>query len=258
MIWIYAAIILGGAAGIAYEFIMLWYRRSPSLVPDTMFAWKSRPLPMWREGREVTIFIGLHMLSVAILMVLLVLCLHKDGVVSDSEAGFGFLSNQLAFWGAGYLAFLTGSSLSYPLASALIRPVSAGVTPRGVWTGRVFLPWSRFSYVLVEPETRFIRLQSATVPQISVEVWQLPDADLFDHVAAQLCYYLPSHPPQAAALSHNKALFILLSVLITLPFVVGGVLIYWVGESWTWPYYPLATLAMGMLLSGSAHFLKLS
>lgn len=242
MWWFYGIIAVAASIGFMQGFSIIRRNRRPLAYEGASVAWVEAPVAPWHQDGSVALFLVLHSSSVLLLATLGLLMLRPQ-----FQGGLPAISTGLS---VGGIAWMAGGILAFPASFRLAPPFPMSLFSNAVVRGQFVAEWSYFSHFVAQPTTGLIRLYSAKTPEVANVAWRPSSPEVFTAAVAFLEYYLPSQrPPTALAWYQRRSLFIVATLLITIPAVLLGVLLYSTGAAWLWAYYPLAGGAM--LIAGS-------
>jgi hypothetical protein len=255
MWWTYITALTSVLIGFGFGWRSIKRGRLPTACDDTLLHWSERPFSVWHQDWIVALFITLHGLTVIILTVLFLLHTirsagHHTLFLLDTARLLTYdihreLSQELSVLvtlALGFVAFLCGTIPAFPIATRLIRPTSVTIASSGPVCGQYTWSWASFSHFSADPRARFIRFYPIETPGIASMAWQPPDEDTYTQAVALIGQCLPHSPPcTATPWYRRRTVFLGLLFAITVPFIVGGLLLYAFRLSWAWMYYTFIT-----------------
>ena len=244
MWWFYGIIAVAASIGFLQGFATIRRNRRPSGYEGASLSWVETPVAPWHQDGSVALFLVLHSSTVLLLATLGLLTLRQHVQDGSLSLGRGI--------SVGVVAWIAGGILAFPVAFRFAPPFPMSLFSNAVVRGQYVSEWTYFSHFVAQPSTRLIWLYAAKTPDIVSVAWHPPSPELFSAVVAFLEQYLPSQkPPSHPDWYRRRSVFILATLLITIPAVVVGIVAYSTPTTWLWGYYPLAigaVLAAGTII----------
>lgn len=240
--WYYGMAMLGSIIGFVQGWRGLKRSRQGTVYENALAHWKINPARLWEQGAAGA-FVVINTGSISVLGILLILSIQRIAATTTTPIDVvSFSFNCLL------VTYNCGVLLALPIGNSLIRPMSIFVLPNGVGVGAVLIPWARFDHFSIDDQHRLIRLYSREIPSMVEVSIRLPNSVALDQAAGLLGQYLLSDWSGTSPRWYgNKAVFVGITLLYTLPLVGIGVLLYLFGPPSVWLYYLGSILAIRAL-----------
>jgi hypothetical protein len=210
-------------AGLIYGSWRIERQRAPYPYDGILFAWTEKRGWTWLADRVSVLFILIHSATVFALSLLAVLSSKPDAI------------SKSAWIIEVALGLQCGVILALLVVSRWLRPFSMSIGESGIARGQFGSTWDMYSHYKVNAGR--IRLYSSTSPDLVRVQWLPADPGAVGSIVALLEQHLPDQPGR---LSHRwyyrKVVFFTLLLLITVPFLAVGLVVYSLLPSWSFVY----------------------
>jgi hypothetical protein len=227
--------------GFIFGWRIIKRNRMPFAAKDEVLYWTERSVSAWKQDWALACFITLHGISVIILSILFLLDViqgESNYTLFPFDVGSESLRQLVVIAALGSVWFACGSLLAFPFATRLIQPISMSIVSDGVIRGQYFSRWHFYSHFSIEPVDRLVHLYPRRTPQIACVTWQPPTDAVFNQAIMLVGEHLSHEPPDISfPWYRRRVVFLSWLLILAVPLVVIGLLLYTTTLSWTWIYY---------------------
>ena len=239
-IWYIALALFGLVLGAAQGWLGMAAARAPLARDGELLTWSDPPHWPWVTDPVGSALVLTHAVALWSLLVLLLLALSA---MPPDPAGFAAWLASAAVLFAGLLG---GIPLIFPFASRFVGPVRRSVTPDTLVFGHYVIAWASCSHYTVDWPRQTLVAYSARNPTVHVFDSRPADPGTLQQVVALTAQHLPERPPVRTGPVERWG-YILLLLVVTVPFVTLGLLLGRYGVAWAWMYDTLALLLVFVL-----------
>lgn len=232
--------IFGFVLGLIIGWIIIRKGRQPIQFDVPAIEWVERPVAIWKQDWTQTVMILIHSLSILAISALYLL---------DQNVSLEILGSTRVTSAALWMTWLVAGSVFsfsfiYPYAGKMPMFVFLNAFARGQYVG----DWDCFSHFNVDLKTRMIYLFAARFPEIVRVAWQPTTEAVFEDVLSVLRSVLPEKPENTPLpIARRRWVLIAAMIVLVLPFIIAGVVIFLSSVIWGWVYYTIAVLLLMIL-----------